>query len=178
MPKIELEYYHRVGRTGRYDAKGMAISFIREQEMNFMLGNEVKLVDLLEEMPDYEILNKYLQAIMAHTNKPISFEIDQKYNYSKELNFTAKFKGESNMTEWTTDLEQPLYDSTKFKYLPESETLNIELSDYCSNDTIAPNKVGTNNEDIDRFENVVNKLLECPDCSKIIKFLCEYSTCA
>jgi ATP-dependent RNA helicase RhlE len=47
IPEVPENYIHRIGRTGRADKKGVAISFITEKEKEFQA--------LIEELMDYEI---------------------------------------------------------------------------------------------------------------------------
>jgi ATP-dependent RNA helicase RhlE len=47
IPEVPENYIHRIGRTGRADKKGVAISFITEREKEFQA--------LIEELMDYEI---------------------------------------------------------------------------------------------------------------------------
>jgi ATP-dependent RNA helicase RhlE len=47
IPEVPENYIHRIGRTGRADKKGVAISFITEKEKEFQT--------LIEELMDYEI---------------------------------------------------------------------------------------------------------------------------
>jgi ATP-dependent RNA helicase RhlE len=47
IPEVPENYIHRIGRTGRADKKGVAISFITEREKEFQT--------LIEELMDYEI---------------------------------------------------------------------------------------------------------------------------
>ncbi|WAC15454.1 DEAD/DEAH box helicase [Dyadobacter pollutisoli] len=47
IPEIPENYIHRIGRTGRADKKGVAISFITEREKEFLT--------LIEELMDYQI---------------------------------------------------------------------------------------------------------------------------
>jgi ATP-dependent RNA helicase RhlE len=47
IPEVPENYIHRIGRTGRADKKGVAISFITEREKEFQT--------LIEELMDYQI---------------------------------------------------------------------------------------------------------------------------
>jgi ATP-dependent RNA helicase RhlE len=47
IPEVPENYIHRIGRTGRADRKGVAISFITEREKEFQ--------ELIEELMDYKI---------------------------------------------------------------------------------------------------------------------------
>ncbi len=58
MPEIPEQYMHRIGRTGRADATGTAISFItpREEEMKFEVETLMEReIEILEKPTDVEI---------------------------------------------------------------------------------------------------------------------------
>ena len=58
MPEIPEQYMHRIGRTGRADANGTAISFVtpREEEMKLEVESLMKTeIEILEKPSDVEI---------------------------------------------------------------------------------------------------------------------------
>ena len=62
MPEVPGDYLHRIGRTGRADKEGMAISFINEAEQVFQMDIEKtmkKAIPLLPLPNDLEISNVY-----------------------------------------------------------------------------------------------------------------------
>lgn len=72
MPN-SLEYYiHRIGRTGRAGATGLAISFVTEEDS-----------PLFPELVDY----------LRKKNQTIPFELE-KHRAVREANQLSKFKGE------------------------------------------------------------------------------------
>jgi ATP-dependent RNA helicase RhlE len=58
MPELPEQYMHRIGRTGRADATGIAISFITPREEDFKLEVEAlmeKEIKILEKPEDVAI---------------------------------------------------------------------------------------------------------------------------
>jgi ATP-dependent RNA helicase RhlE len=62
LPEVAETYMHRIGRTGRADKKGMAISFITEKEQKFQKQIEGLMKGLIpiEERPENLIISKIL----------------------------------------------------------------------------------------------------------------------
>ncbi len=61
-PELPEQYIHRIGRTGRADASGIAVSFIapREEEIKFaaevLMNTEIKILELPEEVEISKLL--------------------------------------------------------------------------------------------------------------------------
>jgi ATP-dependent RNA helicase RhlE len=63
FPEVPEQYIHRIGRTGRADKEGIAISFISPHEEEIQLEAEVlmnKEIDILE-LPEIEITERLLE---------------------------------------------------------------------------------------------------------------------
>ncbi len=98
MPEIAEDYIHRIGRTGRADKRGAAISFVSEAEMPLLAAAEelmnhrltalpfpqdVEVSDLLilEEMPEQRVANVRIQL---DTTQAAAFHV--KRNKKVQLN--------------------------------------------------------------------------------------------
>ncbi|NLR90230.1 DEAD/DEAH box helicase [Flammeovirga agarivorans] len=63
-PEIPEEYIHRIGRTGRADEKGLAITFINEAEQEYqmmietLMGKAIPLEPMPEEVPVSQIFSE------------------------------------------------------------------------------------------------------------------------
>ena len=59
LPKSKETYIHRIGRSGRYGRKGVAINLISEREFNYMKEIESFYDTKVDEMPQNiaEIIN-------------------------------------------------------------------------------------------------------------------------
>lgn len=86
LPEKPENYVHRVGRTGRADKKGLAVSFCSLEEK-----------PLLEEIEDY-------------IGKPVEVMDIKKSDYSETLAFTAEVK-----SDWKTLLRDAEADEAKWK---------------------------------------------------------------
>ena len=51
LPYIKENYIHRIGRTGRYGRKGVAINFINDQDVESLKNIERYYETQIEEMP-------------------------------------------------------------------------------------------------------------------------------
>lgn len=51
MPEIPEQYIHRIGRTGRADASGIAISFVAAREEDIKLGAELLMEKEIDKLP-------------------------------------------------------------------------------------------------------------------------------
>jgi len=67
-PDVPENYIHRIGRTGRFDKKGIAISFTTEKEMPFIVA--------IEQLMKYEIpvvelpIHLSISDILTEDEKP------------------------------------------------------------------------------------------------------------
>ena len=72
-PKIPVDYIHRIGRTGRADKTGVAITFINEAERIFQIEIEglMKKPILIEPLPEDVIISKIFtdEELPPKTNK-------------------------------------------------------------------------------------------------------------
>jgi superfamily II DNA/RNA helicase len=60
-PFTPVEYFHRVGRTGRYFTHGVSISFFQENEIPVL--DEIKSKDELSKMKETELDDETLNDI-------------------------------------------------------------------------------------------------------------------
>ena len=84
LPDVAETYVHRIGRTGRAGASGIAITFCDEEEKTMLREIEKvigKTINVLEE--EYEII----QSVLKNENSNIN--INKKKNY-REKNYYAK----------------------------------------------------------------------------------------
>lgn len=74
VPKDPSSYIHRIGRTGRADKTGIALSFITEKETEMQLqieelmGKEITLLDLPEDVELSEELTSDEMPVMRDKN--------------------------------------------------------------------------------------------------------------
>lgn len=61
FPTSTEEYIHRIGRSGRYGRKGTAITFVTNDDFHKIRSLEKYYNTTIEEMPEPEEVNKYLQ---------------------------------------------------------------------------------------------------------------------
>ena len=89
MPDIAENYVHRIGRTGRGNQKGEALSFVSKGEMDLLLTIEQFLG---KKIPQIEISKKEYQTILDLTNEKslddllgqIEFEIENEGKKAKK----------------------------------------------------------------------------------------------
>ncbi len=89
LPEIAENYVHRIGRTGRGNLKGDAISFVSEGEMNFLLTIEIFLG---KKIPQVAISKKDYQTVLDLTNEKslddllgqIEFELENETKTGKK----------------------------------------------------------------------------------------------
>jgi ATP-dependent RNA helicase SrmB len=79
MPRTGIDYIHRIGRTGRADARGLAIALVKSTEWNLMAGIERFLK----------------QKFKRRTIK----EMEGKYKGPKKLKASGKAAGSKNRKE-------------------------------------------------------------------------------
>ncbi|KAG9299496.1 hypothetical protein G9A89_020667 [Geosiphon pyriformis] len=70
IPKDPETYFHRVGRTGRYGTCGLAISFVDDEEMNFINILEIQYGLNVKPLPE--------KLLDEHHQRPLSTSKDQK----------------------------------------------------------------------------------------------------
>nr|WP_260412235.1 DEAD/DEAH box helicase [Flammeovirga kamogawensis] len=81
-PEVPEEYIHRIGRTGRADEKGIAITFINEAEQEYqmmieeLMNNPIPLEQMPEEVP--------ISTIFSEEEKPKLS--DKNYLQTKKVN--------------------------------------------------------------------------------------------
>jgi len=63
MPSNYENYLHRIGRSGRFGRKGVAINFVTEQDAQFLRDLEQHYSTQIEEMPE-DLAEKELQLIL------------------------------------------------------------------------------------------------------------------
>ncbi|MFN4198742.1 MAG: DEAD/DEAH box helicase, partial [Flavobacterium sp.] len=68
FPEIQEQYIHRIGRTGRAEKDGIAISFIGPKEEEIMIETEMMMNHeiQMEPLPDIEISDKLLEFEKDH----------------------------------------------------------------------------------------------------------------
>ena len=89
LPEIAENYVHRIGRTGRGNLKGDAISFVSEGERNFLLAIEKFLG---KKIPQVAISKKDYQTVLDLTNEKslddllgqIEFELENETKTGKK----------------------------------------------------------------------------------------------
>lgn len=60
LPFETDQYLHRIGRSGRYGKKGVAINFVTKRDMNLLRTIMSKFKVTIDDMPDPKYLNEYL----------------------------------------------------------------------------------------------------------------------
>ena len=66
-PFTSTEYFHRVGRTGRYFSHGVSISFFQENELEIL--EEIKSKDELQKLKNIELDEEGCNMIKIHFGK-------------------------------------------------------------------------------------------------------------
>jgi superfamily II DNA/RNA helicase len=148
----ETDYFHRVGRTGRYNSYGISISFFQENEEKIL--EAIKLKDKSEKLIQVrefneETLEKFRQDLMNVKNcnkinedlKTKILELENNITHTTDSNekFSSKkrrrelYRNESLISNWV-EVDEDLYDQSKFKYLDkdkEKENVTQKKCDFC-----------------------------------------------
>jgi ATP-dependent RNA helicase RhlE len=106
IPEVPENYIHRIGRTGRYDKKGIAITFITERETSqheaietlmkfkiplFTIPAEVEISDIYTDIDRPPIIVKNIQLKLPNIeNKGAAFH--EKSAKNSKVNFLTKKK--------------------------------------------------------------------------------------
>lgn len=99
LPQVAEDYVHRIGRTGRAGASGLAVSLISADEVNQLHAIE-KLINcklIRKEIEDFEPQHHLPQKVTPNvTKKPAAFGKDgYKTRSMKNSNAKRKFRGSS-----------------------------------------------------------------------------------
>jgi superfamily II DNA/RNA helicase len=147
-PFNETEYFHRVGRTGRYNSYGLAVSFFQENENELLekikskdsLGKMIEInnfnIDVIENLKDdlknvknYNVVDQnIIQKSKLLDNHSLENQETEKFMNTKRRR--QQYNGESLVSDWV-DLEQELFDSSSFKYYDEEQKDKCEFCIYC-----------------------------------------------
>jgi ATP-dependent RNA helicase RhlE len=103
MPELPEQYIHRIGRTGRADATGIAISFITKREEDFkleiesLMEKEIKIFEIPENVAISTVLigpEKEKQVVKFLLKKP-KLEGDGAFHEKSKLNKKVNLGGPS-----------------------------------------------------------------------------------
>jgi len=103
-PEVPENYIHRIGRTGRADQKGIAISFITEKEKEYqakiesLMNYKIPMVPLPEDLEISDVLTEdekpkpYVKAIPLDIPKPefAGGAFHEKLEKNKKVNFIVR----------------------------------------------------------------------------------------
>ena len=87
VPQDGESYVHRIGRTGRVDKLGRAITFVAQNENKYLneihkyIGNEI----LIKERPEKEIVNNFKQEFIEKINVTPEIKESKGAQLSKEI---------------------------------------------------------------------------------------------
>jgi len=60
IPKCPHNYLHRIGRSGRWGRKGLAINFVTKRDVHLMRGIEKHYKKEIMELPNQSELKNYI----------------------------------------------------------------------------------------------------------------------
>ena len=168
MPYNSVEYYHRVGRTGRYNSYGVSLTFLNDKEKEILQDIEsnsnqdtklkvselkkldVESLNLLKEdlihVQEKNVMSKDIQEKVKFLDIETKAEISQE----KETEFLNKkrrgiqYEKESIISQWV-ETETKLFEVDDFNYYEE----NIE---------------GKTDNEIENVENIENNENKCQFC--------------
>lgn len=89
LPEVPENYIHRIGRTGRADKKGIAISFITESEQPFQDNIEALMAHKIHMLPLPEDL--VISEVLTDDEQPKVFVPNIKLKQAKRENVGAAF---------------------------------------------------------------------------------------
>ena len=155
FPKNNFDYYHRIGRTGRFFTNGIALTFVQFNEKDKIkeLNGNLKEVlsdndiDIIKEFENYFI--QLGDNIRLSENEKKKIEILENKNFIKEEFLSQKrrrkqFENESNFSEWE-----------EIKIAKKKEDKSNNIIDKC----LYQNKINNDNkyDDIKDDENKHNE---------------------
>ncbi len=103
MPELPEQYMHRIGRTGRADATGIAISFITPREEDFkleveaLMEKEIKILDKPEKVAESSVLigPEKEKQVVKFLLKKAKLEGDGAFHEKSKLNKKVNLGGPS-----------------------------------------------------------------------------------
>jgi len=164
-----FRYFHRIGRTGRFGAEGLAITFIQKDEENYLLNipgiNIKKLEDITELVNLNEKIIEQRENLAKKQDKLTEYGISIGKRKSKiKWKESERHIGESLAGEWQ-DIEKKSNSSeNNFQYF------EAEISHECECESCKKLDAKKCLE-ITEFRKKINVLYECENCCEIIENL-------
>ena len=89
VPDIPEDYIHRIGRTGRSDKAGIAVSLVNEPELKYLEAIETFMNRPMEEKPLPEGVN--ISNIFTEEEQPVMFDKDYLGNATSKIETQGAF---------------------------------------------------------------------------------------
>ncbi len=94
LPDVPETYIHRIGRTGRANKKGIAISFVCEEELSLLkdIQKHIKTeISVNRDHPYDVVLSETAANFNPYANKPKKFQTKKKYDHKvTPRNYSSK----------------------------------------------------------------------------------------
>ena len=81
LPEFPVDYIHRIGRTGRKEKDGIAISFINEREQEY----QIEIEELMNKTLDLKDLPEEVEISQVYTDEERPILYDKTYHKSNNL---------------------------------------------------------------------------------------------
>ena len=81
LPEFPVDYIHRIGRTGRKEKNGIAISFINEREQEY----QIEIEELMNKTLDLRPLPEEVEISQVYTDEERPILYDKTYHKSNNL---------------------------------------------------------------------------------------------
>ncbi len=172
LPAKLFTYFHRIGRTGRFGAEGLAITFVQADEKNYLAGTaNISLVKLdsvaeLQKMSETIMVQRETKA--REENKLAEYGIELNKRKAKiKWKESERHLHESVMGGWQdvpVGGEGEAVVNPEYKYFVEDESENCD----CPN---CKNMDPTIRTEFKEFRQKLQELYQCPDCALILDSL-------
>lgn len=174
-PLKVFTYFHRIGRTGRFGAKGLAVTFLQGKEEKKAIEGipniritGVKNVSALLKVSEAVLEQRAVKA--KEENKLIEYGFAETNKRRAKIKWkeSERYAKESMIGNW--------------KDVGDEEIINPEYKFYCGSETEECTCIKCKEmdekakEEFEQFRNKVTELYNCPDCSKIINCLIQSLT--
>jgi len=83
LPNVPETYVHRIGRTGRANASGIALSFCMAEERPYLKDIEKLIKQKVPRLEDHPFMEDQIAIEEASVKKPIKTKNSKKRNYSR-----------------------------------------------------------------------------------------------
>ena len=83
LPNVPETYVHRIGRTGRANASGIALSFCMAEERPYLKDIEKLIKQKVPRLEDHPFMEDQITIEEASVKKPIKTKNSKKRNYSR-----------------------------------------------------------------------------------------------